>query len=48
VQEIIGHFEGKLADLVVCDGAPDGNTQPPLRRRRSLSLLHVAHQLMAH
>ncbi|ELR25335.1 ribosomal RNA large subunit methyltransferase J, putative [Acanthamoeba castellanii str. Neff] len=23
VQEIIGHFEGKLADLVVCDGAPD-------------------------
>lgn len=24
VQEIIHHFEGKLADLVVCDGAPDG------------------------
>ena len=23
-QEIIGHFEGKHADLVVCDGAPDG------------------------
>lgn len=23
--EIIGHFEGEHADLVVCDGAPDGN-----------------------
>ncbi|XP_069785269.1 tRNA (cytidine(32)/guanosine(34)-2'-O)-methyltransferase isoform X3 [Narcine bancroftii] len=23
VQEIIGHFEGEAADLVVCDGAPD-------------------------
>lgn len=23
-QEIIGHFEGEKADLVVCDGAPDG------------------------
>ena len=23
-QEIIGHFEGEEADLVVCDGAPDG------------------------
>jgi tRNA (cytidine32/guanosine34-2'-O)-methyltransferase len=23
-QEIIQHFEGALADLVVCDGAPDG------------------------
>ena len=23
-QEIIGHFEGEQADLVVCDGAPDG------------------------
>ncbi len=22
--EIIRHFDGKLADLVVCDGAPDG------------------------
>jgi tRNA (cytidine32/guanosine34-2'-O)-methyltransferase len=22
-QEIIGHFEGELADIVVCDGAPD-------------------------
>lgn len=22
--EIIGHFEGEQADLVVCDGAPDG------------------------
>ena len=22
--EIIGHFEGHPADLVVCDGAPDG------------------------
>lgn len=23
-QEIIGHFQGTHADLVVCDGAPDG------------------------
>lgn len=23
-QEIIKHFEGQFADLVVCDGAPDG------------------------
>lgn len=23
-QEIIGHFQGDKADLVVCDGAPDG------------------------
>ncbi|KAL6071209.1 putative tRNA (cytidine(32)/guanosine(34)-2'-O)-methyltransferase, variant 2 [Balamuthia mandrillaris] len=23
VKQIIGHFEGKLSDLVVCDGAPD-------------------------
>lgn len=23
-KEIIGHFEGESADLVVCDGAPDG------------------------
>lgn len=23
-QEIIAHFEGESADLVVCDGAPDG------------------------
>ena len=23
-KEIIGHFEGEHADLVVCDGAPDG------------------------
>lgn len=23
-QEIIRHFEGQTADLVVCDGAPDG------------------------
>lgn len=23
-QSIISHFEGDLADLVVCDGAPDG------------------------
>ena len=22
--EITGHFEGEQADLVVCDGAPDG------------------------
>lgn len=26
-QEIIGHFEGEEADLVVCDGAPDGMLQ---------------------
>lgn len=24
-EEIIGHFEGSKADLVICDGAPDGN-----------------------
>jgi tRNA (cytidine32/guanosine34-2'-O)-methyltransferase len=24
-QQIIGHFEGQHADLVVCDGAPDGH-----------------------
>ena len=23
-ESIIGHFEGENADLVVCDGAPDG------------------------
>lgn len=23
-EEIIGHFEGQHADLVICDGAPDG------------------------
>ena len=23
-KEIISHFEGEEADLVVCDGAPDG------------------------
>ena len=23
-EEIISHFEGEPADLVVCDGAPDG------------------------
>lgn len=23
-EEIIGHFKGENADLVVCDGAPDG------------------------
>lgn len=23
-EKIIGHFEGEPADLVVCDGAPDG------------------------
>jgi 23S rRNA U2552 (ribose-2'-O)-methylase RlmE/FtsJ len=23
-EQIIGHFRGELADLVVCDGAPDG------------------------
>ena len=27
-QEIIRHFEGQPADLVVCDGAPDGATLP--------------------
>ena len=26
-QEIIGHFEGEHADLVICDGAPDGQYQ---------------------
>ena len=25
-KEIIGHFEGEQADLVVCDGAPDGKS----------------------
>jgi tRNA (cytidine32/guanosine34-2'-O)-methyltransferase len=25
VQQIAKHFEGQPADLVVCDGAPDGN-----------------------
>lgn len=25
-QQIVSHFEGEKADLVVCDGAPDGNT----------------------
>ncbi len=25
-QKIIGHFEGDHADLVVCDGAPDGRS----------------------
>ena len=23
-EEIISHFEGEPADLVICDGAPDG------------------------
>lgn len=26
-QKIIGHFEGEKAELVVCDGAPDGRNQ---------------------
>ena len=26
--EIIGYFKGDHADLVVCDGAPDGRYQP--------------------
>jgi tRNA (cytidine32/guanosine34-2'-O)-methyltransferase len=25
VEQIFGHFQGLKADLVVCDGAPDGN-----------------------
>lgn len=25
-EEIIGHFKGESADLVVCDGAPDGES----------------------
>lgn len=25
-EEIISHFKGKKAQLVVCDGAPDGKT----------------------
>lgn len=24
-EQIISHFNGKYADLVICDGAPDGN-----------------------
>lgn len=24
-KQIVSHFEGEPADLVVCDGAPDGN-----------------------
>ncbi|GCB83759.1 hypothetical protein scyTo_0024499 [Scyliorhinus torazame] len=28
-QEIIKHFEGQAADLVVCDGAPDGTVTGP-------------------
>ena len=27
--EIIGHFKGDQADLVVCDGAPDGKIVLP-------------------
>lgn len=30
-EEIIRHFQGQPADLVVCDGAPDGKTTPPVR-----------------
>jgi 23S rRNA U2552 (ribose-2'-O)-methylase RlmE/FtsJ len=25
---IISYFEGEMADLVICDGAPDGTRQP--------------------
>lgn len=28
-QAIIDHFKGESADLVVCDGAPDGNSVFP-------------------
>lgn len=28
-QEIMMHFEGEKADLVVCDGAPDGKWKNP-------------------
>ena len=31
-QQIISHFEGDLADLVVCDGAPDGTRELSLPR----------------
>lgn len=27
-EEIIHHFQGQPADLVVCDGAPDGEISP--------------------
>ena len=26
-EQIISHFDGKYADLVICDGAPDGKIQ---------------------
>jgi tRNA (cytidine32/guanosine34-2'-O)-methyltransferase len=29
VREIVAHFNGQLADLVICDGAPDGNFPLP-------------------
>jgi 23S rRNA U2552 (ribose-2'-O)-methylase RlmE/FtsJ len=36
-QQIIAHFEGEKADLVVCDGAPDGtyaNMRNSVRQRQ--------------
>ena len=37
--EIVSHFSGELADLVVCDGAPDG------RVSISISFCHCCPQL---
>lgn len=34
--QIIGHFSGEHADLVVCDGAPDGERYHHIIMRHSL------------
>ena len=37
-EQMIGYFEGDQADLVVCDGAPDGQCLP-----HSVELLILMH-----
>lgn len=43
-QEIIRHFEGQPADLVVCDGAPDGEnlTSSPVFISSEVSCVFLA------
>lgn len=35
-EQIISYFEGELADIVVCDGAPDGNRRKTVQKRGSV------------
>ncbi|KAG7259948.1 hypothetical protein CRUP_027014 [Coryphaenoides rupestris] len=37
-QEIVRHFAGRPADLVVCDGAPDASSHPPSHNMHCLNI----------